>query len=70
MYDQRGSSAKLDRLLAKVRGTEHPTPAYTPVTYTSSEIRSARTVLDRLLATSSRNELSSINIVPKELEEV
>jgi hypothetical protein len=41
-----------------------------PSSYSAADILRAKTVLDRLLATAERNEVSYIEILPKEIEEV
>ena len=40
-----------------------------PVVYANSDIQAAKNVLTRLLATPSRNEVVSIQLVPTQIEE-
>lgn len=72
MYRKRGASLDLqevlDKLAAKKAGREYIKTCPTRVIYSSSDILSAKTVLDRLLAMDTRNEVFSIIPVPKELD--
>lgn len=65
MYRKRGVSLNLQDVLDKMNGKE-----ITPVSYSSSDILAAKAILDRLLTSPTRNEVSYTKIVPKELEEV
>ena len=66
-YRSRGASPKLQDVLARAQG-KVLTPA--PVVYSSSDIRAAKTVLDRLLSVTERNEIASIKEVPRESDEI
>ena len=72
MYRKRGASLDLQEVLgklaAKKAGREYVKPCPARVIYSSSDILAAKTVLDRLLAMNTRNEVSSIVPVPKELD--
>lgn len=68
MYRKRGTCIKLEEVLAKLKG-EKPDIPNTPIKYSSADILAAKTILDRLLASAERNEVSSIEVVPKEIEE-
>lgn len=65
MYRKRGVSPRLQDVLDKMNGKKH-----TPVTYSPSDILAAKGVLDRLLSSPRRNEVSYTRVVPTELEEV
>ncbi len=66
MYKKPGVSPNLEEVLNKL----HKKPVtYAPVKYANSDILAAKKVLNRLLANSTRNEVSSIREVPKESNE-
>ena len=67
MHRKRGADINLADVLAKLRGEEVPKPA--PVVYSASDIIAAKTVLDRLLLATTRNEVSSIREMPTENNE-
>lgn len=66
-YKTRQELPKLQEVLAKLRGDELPVPKR--VVYTESEIKSAKTVLERLLANMNKREVSYIRIVREESNE-
>jgi len=72
MYRKRGASLDLqevlDKLAAKKAGREYVKSCPARVQYNPSDILAAKTVLDRLLAMDTRNEIASITPVPKELD--
>ena len=74
MYRKRGASLDLqevlDKLAAKKAGKVYVKTCPARVTYSPSDILSAKTVLDRLLAMDTRNEVSTIIPIPKESDEL
>jgi hypothetical protein len=65
-YRPRGTG----RTLAEILGTKKQIPAKPyKISYSSADINAAKTVLDRLLAQASCNEVSYISEVPREIEE-
>jgi hypothetical protein len=66
-YRQRGVSSNLQEVLDKLQG-KVPKP-HTPVNYSASDILKAKAVLDRLLDNSSRNVVTTIKVVPIEVNE-
>lgn len=59
-------SSTLQEILSRAAGKVTAEP---PVIYSSSDIQRARSVLDRLLLTASKVEVSRIRALPKQLEE-
>jgi hypothetical protein len=67
MYRASYEPHSLDYILAKLAGERYS--AANPVTYSTSDILSARRVLKRLMEDTSRNEVSSIRQVVAENNE-
>ena len=68
MYRKKGTNVIIEEVLAKIRNPAHITITE-PVVYASSDRVKAKTVLDRLLAKTVRNEISSIEKVVTEVSE-
>lgn len=66
LYKKRGDSSSIKDILAKLNGV---TSVYVPVVYSSSDIKSAKNILDRLLSQSNRSEVSYEKVVPDEVGE-
>lgn len=65
MHRKKGASLELKDILAKLKGN---TVRY-KVTYASKDVAKAKAILDRLLSTSTRNEVSYIRDVPTVVED-
>lgn len=49
---------------------EEVTVVPTKVIYSTADIQAAKVILNRLLSNPARNEVASIKVLPKELEEI
>jgi len=67
MHRKRGADINLADVLAKLRGEKPPKPV--PVVYSASDIVAAKSVLDRLLLATTKNEVSYIREIPTENNE-
>lgn len=72
----RATDLKLKNVLARseyaryAKPVEEITVVPTRVTYSTADIQAAKIILDRLLSNPVRNEVASIKVLPKELEEI
>ena len=66
MYKRKGADLTIKEVLAKLKNPKYVPPK---VVYASSDIKSARAVLDRLIQKAATSEISSIREVPLESRE-
>lgn len=71
MHKVRGANLELKDILAKLDAAANPKakPTSLSVTYSTSDINKAKSVLERLLNSPDRNEVAYITPVTTEIEE-